>query len=94
MGCSHATVLKNGRCLHDVGVTFSGAQGALDLFLAQPFIRGYEVPREDCEDRHRAKDGTGKVERLGRDRVEERGDRNLCKPPFHFVIRNTNETRT
>ena len=74
--CASLTVAGYGR-LHGVGVTFSGAQGALDLFLAQPFIWRYEVPREDCEDRYRAKDGAGKVERLGLDRVEERRDRDL-----------------
>jgi hypothetical protein len=71
----------NGLCLHRVGVTFSGVQGTLDLFLAQPFMRRYEVPREDSKDRHRTKDGAGKVERAGRHRVEERGDRDLCSDP-------------
>ena len=73
--------LKNGRCLQRVGVTLSGVQGALDLFLAQPFMRRYEVPREDRKDRHRTKDGAGKVECAGRHRVEERGDRDLCNDP-------------
>ena len=78
--CASLTVAgysRQWRGLHGVGVTFSGAQGALDLFLAQPFIWRYEVPREDCEDRYRAKDCAGKVERLGLDRVEERRDRDL-----------------
>ena len=74
---SHCASLKDGRRLHSVGVTFSAVQGALDLLLAQPFIRRYEVPREDCEDRYRAKDGAGKVERISLDRVEERRDRDL-----------------
>ena len=79
---SHRVSLKDGRGLHDdvVGVAFSAAQGALDLFLAQPFVRRYEVPREDCEDRYRTKDGARKVERRGRDRVKERRDRDLYVP--------------
>ena len=74
---SHCTSLKDGRWLHDVGVAFSTVQGALDLLLAQPFICRYEVPREDCEDRYRAKDGARKVERISFDRVVERRDRDL-----------------
>lgn len=41
---SRCASLKDGRWLHSVGVTFGAVQGALDLFLAQPFIGGYEVP--------------------------------------------------
>jgi hypothetical protein len=75
--------LKDGRGLYDVGMSFSGAQGALDLLWAQPFIGGYEVPREDRKDRHRAKYGAGKVERLGRDGVKEWRDPDLCNNKSH-----------
>jgi len=68
-------------CLHGVGVTLSGAHRTLDLLLAEPFIRRYEIPTEDRKDRHRAKDDAGKVKRGGRHREVERGDHNLSSHP-------------
>jgi hypothetical protein len=52
MGCSHRASVKDGRGLYGVGMALSSVQGALDLFLAQPFFGRYEVPRENRENRH------------------------------------------
>ena len=63
--------------LQGVGMTLSGVQRALDLLLAQPFIRGREIPAENRKDRHRAQDHAGKVKRGGRHREVEWGDHDL-----------------
>lgn len=47
-------------------VTFSTAHRLLDLLLAQPLLRGHEIPAEERKDRRRTKDDTDKVERGGR----------------------------
>jgi hypothetical protein len=74
--------LENGGCFYGVGVTFSTTHRLLDLLLAQPLLRGHEIPAEERKDRRRAKDDAGKVERRGRHGEVERGDHDLFYAPW------------
>ena len=68
---------RNDGRLHDVRVTLGNTHCLLELFLTQPFARGREIPAEDSEDRHGAKDDAGKVERASRHGEEEWRDHDL-----------------